>query len=88
MRMRDIKVGQWVRVMYDHSGARDGVVVEKDHRTDPKPRVMRVYFPGDSVLDSSVEMDQIVSTGDVLTADHSGIKPFAGYQLAAMRAKA
>ena len=78
--MKSIKVGQWVRVMYDGSGARDGVVVAKDHADDPGTLFMKVYFPGDSVLDSTVELDQIVSVGDVLTTDHSRILPLALYQ--------
>jgi len=85
MTFRNIKVGQWVRVMYDHTGAQDGVVVAKDHRTDPNPKTIMVYYPNGEFLDKSVEIDQIITAGDILTADHSGIKPFAGYQLSRMR---
>lgn len=73
MRIRDLKVGQWVRVRYDDVGVRDGVVVEKDHREDPKPLSCKVFFPFEGL--DTVEQDQLVRRGDILTANvkHTGL---------------
>lgn len=73
MRIRNLKVGQWVRTRWDDAGARDGVVVEKDHRDDPKPLSCKVYFPSEGLL--NVYADQLVKTGAILTANvkHTGL---------------
>lgn len=73
MRIRDLKVGQWVRVRYDDVGVRDGVVVEKDHRDDPKPLSCKVFFPSEGM--DIVYREQLVRTGDILTANikHTGL---------------
>lgn len=73
MRIRDLKLGQWVRVMYDGSGARDGVVVEKDHRSDPKPLSCKVFFPFEGT--DLVYREQLLCTGSILDANikHTGL---------------
>lgn len=76
MKARSVKVGQWVRVIYDDVGARDGIVVEKDSR-DSKD--CRVFFPFSGT--DIIECDQVIAVGDVLHAGQSGIKPYAAYQL-------
>lgn len=75
MRIRDLKVGQWVRVRYDDVGVRDGLVVEKDHREDPKPLSCKVFFPFGGLGLATVEQDQLVKTGAFLTANvkHTGL---------------
>lgn len=90
MRIRDLKLGQWVRVIYDGDvatvdGARghrplvldgldvqDGIVVEKDHRDDPKPLSCKVFFPGNGYLDV-LHADQLVKTGYFLNKTHTGL---------------
>ncbi len=71
MRIRDLKVGQWVRVQYDDVGARDGIVVEKDHRNDPKPLTCKVFFP--TVGTGIIERDQLICTGKILHAMDTGL---------------
>lgn len=71
MRIRDLKVGQWVRVQYDDVGARDGIVVEKDHRDDPKPLSCKVFFPTEGL--DIIERDQLIRTGKILQAMDTGL---------------
>ncbi len=71
MRIRDLKVGQWVRVQYDDVGVRDGIVVEKDHRDDPKPLTCKVFFPIEGL--DIIERDQLVRTGKILQAMDTGL---------------
>ncbi len=71
MRIRDLKVGQWVRVNYDDVGARDGIVVEKDHRDDPKPLSCKVFFPCGRM--AIVARDQLVRTGKILLTMDTGL---------------
>ena len=71
MRIRDLKVGQWVRVQYDDVGARDGIVVEKDHRDDPKPLTCKVFFPTEGL--DIIERDQLIRTGKILQAMDTGL---------------
>ncbi len=71
MRIRDLKVGQWVRVNYDDVGVRDGIVVEKDHRDDPKPLTCKVFFPIEGT--DTIEGDQLVRTGKILRTIDTGL---------------
>ncbi len=71
MRIRDLKVGQWVRVQYDDVGARDGIVVEKDHRDDPKPLSCKVFFPTEGL--DIIERDQLIRTGKILHTMDTGL---------------
>ncbi len=71
MRIRNLKVGQWVRTRWDCVGARDGIVVAKDHRDDPKPLSCKVYFPSEGLL--TVYGDQLVRTGKILHAMDTGL---------------
>ena len=80
MTARSIKVGQWVRVMYDCVGARDGIVVEKDNR-DSKD--CKVFFPFEGT--AIIGCDQVIAVGGMVDAAKSGIKPFAGFQLSMMK---
>lgn len=90
MRIRDLKLGQWVRVIYDGDvatvdGARghrplvldgldvvDGIVVEKDHRDDPKPLSCKVFFPDAGRMDV-LYADQLVKTGYFINTSHRGL---------------
>lgn len=62
-----LNVGQWVRVMYDDVGARDGVLVDKVDKDE-----FRVFFPFGST--DLVERSQIVGIGPMLTAKDAQIK--------------
>ena len=80
MTPRSVKAGQWVRVMFNDVGARDGIVVEKENRDS---KSCRVFFPFDGL--DTIECDQVIAVGDMLDASRSGIKPFAGFQLSMMK---
>ncbi|MEK0340396.1 MAG: hypothetical protein QQN46_09310 [Nitrosopumilus sp.] len=66
-----MKVGQWVRVQYDDVGVRDGIVVEKDHRDDPKPLSCKVFFPTEGL--DIIERDQLIRTGKILHTMDTGL---------------
>lgn len=65
MQLRNIKLGTYVRIKYEDSDLVDGILVEKDHRNDPAPRMCKVFFPC-SHLDTTVEASQIVKVGKVV----------------------
>ena len=73
MRIRELKLGQWIRASFDDAGVRDGVVVEKDHPSDPKPRSCKVFFPFEGT--DRVYADQLLCAGKILTgnANHTGL---------------
>ena len=72
MRLRDVDVGRWVRIKYDDIGVRDGIVIAKDHPSDPSPRMCKVFTLFDE-LDTSVQADQIVAVGNYVAAEDTGL---------------
>ena len=90
MRIRDLKLGQWVRVIYDGDvatvdGARghrplvldgldvqDGIVIETDHRDDPKPLAVRIFFPRHGT-DVFYDSKQLVKAGKMLHTMDTGL---------------
>lgn len=76
MKIGNLKLGQWVRVTFEDESY-DGIVVEKDHKDDPKPLRCRVFFPSGMGIDGPgtdiVDADQIVMSGDNVTSTQSGL---------------
>lgn len=69
MRIRDLKVGQWVRVIYTDIGARDGIVVEKFVGFGSEARV---FFPDHNSMDI-IEGSQVLKAGRLLEATSTGL---------------
>jgi hypothetical protein len=65
-----LKAGQWVRVMFVDVGARDGILLQKWTKEDSW---VRVFFPFDDCISSVDGPAQIVSKGNRLTAENSGL---------------
>lgn len=69
MRVRDLKIGQWVRVLYDDIGAQDGILVEKSVGFGSEARVFLVSSGKLDIFEGS----QIKRAGRLLEATDTGL---------------
>jgi hypothetical protein len=67
-----LRVGRWIRTVWDDVGAKDGVVIYCDINNSEDWKI-EIYCPFDEECCGLDSLDQIIEIGKYLTARDSGL---------------